>query len=103
MTHPLFLFVYSLNYLKPQILDNFCIYVFHFLLYFIREITEEVDAGFVFQRLDVYDIFAELIALFKCLVLVREPVAESAVFVLVTFRIKRFSNIATKKYFGTGM
>ena len=36
------------NCLKaPKFLDDFCIYVFHFLLDFIREITEEVDAGFV--------------------------------------------------------
>ena len=102
MTHPL-LCLYIAFYLKPQILDDFCIYVFHFLLDSIREITEEVDAGFVFQRLDVYDIVAELIALFKCLVLVREPVAESTVFVLVTFRIKRFFQYCYKEIFGTGM
>ena len=83
MTHPLFLFVCSLLFKAPEFLESFCIYVFHFLLCFIREITEEVDAGFVFQRLDVYDIVAELVAFFKCLVLVREPVAESAVCILV--------------------
>lgn len=77
------MFVYSLLFKAPKFLESFCILVFYILLYFIREITEEVDAGFVFQRLDVYDIFAELIALFKCLVLVREPVAESAVCILV--------------------
>jgi len=42
MTHPL-LCLYIAFYLKPQILDDFCIYVFHFLLDSIREITEEVD------------------------------------------------------------
>lgn len=60
------------------------VFVFHFLLGFIWEITEEVDAGFVFQRLDVYHIFAELIVLLiKYLVLVRKPVAESIVCILV--------------------
>ena len=88
MTHPLLLFVYSLLFKAPEFLESFCIYVFHILLYFIREITEEVDAGFVFQRLDVYDIFAELIALFKCLVLVKEPVAEGTVGILVFALIK---------------
>ena len=84
MTHPLLcLYIACDLFEAPKFLESFCIFVFHFLLGFIREITEEVDAGFVFQRLDVYDIFAELIALFKFLILMRKPVAESAVCILV--------------------
>ena len=42
-------------------LDGFYVFVFNFLLDIIREITEEVDTGSVFQGLDVYDIVDEFI------------------------------------------
>ena len=67
----------------PVILDGFYIFVFNFLLDIIREITEEVDTGFVFQRLDIYDIVYKFIFRIKCLVLVKEPIAEGIVFKVV--------------------
>ncbi len=72
-------------------LDGFYIFVFNFLLDIIRQITEKVDACSVFQGLDVYDIVYEFIVLgIKCLVLVKEPIAEGIVCMLFAFCVKHF-------------
>lgn len=71
-----------------MILDGFYIFVFNFLLDVIREITEKVDTGSVFQGLDVYDIVDEFIVLgIKYLVFVKEPIAEGIVLKAVCFFI----------------
>ena len=48
---------------SPEILDSCNILGFNLLFKFIWQITEEVDARFVFQGLDVHHIVAQLIAL----------------------------------------
>ena len=68
-------------------LDGFYVFVFNFLLDIIRQITEKVDTCSVFQRLYVYDIVDEFIFRIKCLVLVKEPIAEGIVFKAVSFFI----------------
>lgn len=55
---------------SPDILDGCYILGFYLLFKFIWQIAEEVDAGFVFQGLDIHHVVAQLIALVECLVLV---------------------------------
>lgn len=55
---------------SPEILDSCNILGFNLLFKFIWQITEEVDAGFVFQGLDIHHVVAQLIALVESLVLV---------------------------------